>query len=269
MATIPKRVSERLAKQLRIFQKVLKPAKDRDINESDTVVIVGDMLADLFGFDKYTEVTSEYSIKGTYCDLAVKVSGNVQFLIEVKAIGLELKDAHIRQAVGYGSQQGIQWVILTNGIDWEIYRIKFKKPVSHELLTKFNFLELNSRKKDDIELLYLLCREGLTKAVIQTFLERSKVVNKFVFSAILQSEGALNLLRRELRRVSPKIRVELGEIEAILVSDVLKRDVMEGAASKEAMTRVKKVASKKLVKTKRRAKPKPEPEPDLTYKTED
>lgn len=108
MSNIPKRVSDRLTKETRRFQRILKNAKDRDINESDTVVIITDMLSRVFGFDKYTDITSEYAIRGTFCDLAVKVDGNVKYLIEVKAIGLDLRETHLRQAVGYGAQHGIQ-----------------------------------------------------------------------------------------------------------------------------------------------------------------
>ena len=260
MASIPKRVSERLSKETRSFQKVLRGAKDRDINESDTVLIVTDMLARVFGFDKFLEVTSEYKVKGTFCDLAVIIDGNVKYLIEVKAIGLDLKDAHLRQAVGYGSQHGIQWVVLTNGVDWEIYRIKFERPVGHDLLCAFNFLDLNPRKKEDQEILYLLCKEGLSKDVIEKYREHLMSVNKFIISAILQSETGLNMLRRELKRVSPGTRVETDEINSILTTDVLKRDVVEGESIKEAHTRVKKASTRKLLKVKPKP-PKPSPSP--------
>ena len=43
MATIPKRVIERLGKDLRKFQRVLKAAIDRDFNETDTVLFISDM----------------------------------------------------------------------------------------------------------------------------------------------------------------------------------------------------------------------------------
>jgi len=257
MSTIPKRVSDRLSKETRKFQRVLKTAKDRDVNESDTVVIVTDMLANVFGFDKYTEITSEYAIRGTFCDLAVKVDGKVKYLIEVKAIGLNLSESHLRQAVGYGAQHGIQWVILTNGVNWEIYRIKFEKPLGHDLLTEFNILDLSARKREDQEILYLLCKEGLSKAVIEDFHEHVRSVNKFVISAILQTEASLNLVRRELRRVAKGIKVDTDEIETILIGDVLKRDVIEGDEAKAARSRVKRSAGKKL--SKRKPKPKPEP----------
>ena len=255
MATIPKRVSERLSKETRKFQRILKTARDRDVNESDTVVIITDMLSNLFGFDKYTEITSEYAIRGTFCDLAVKLNGNVKYLIEVKAIGLDLRETHLRQAVGYGAQHGIQWVILTNGVTWEIYRIKFERPIGHDLLTEFNILELSPRKKEDQDILYLLCKEGLSKAVIEDYHEHVRSVNKFVISAILQMELSLNLVRRELKRAAPGLKVDTDEIEAILVGDVLKRDVIEGDAAAEARKRVKKSSSRLLKKR----KPKPEP----------
>lgn len=248
MARLPKKVTERLNKQVRRFQRILEKAKDRDINESDTVVIVTDMLANIFGFNKYSEITSEYAIRGTYCDLAIKVDGKLKFLIEVKAIGLDLKDSHLRQAVGYGAQNGIQWVVLTNGQDWELYRIKFERPIDHELLCKFNFFDINTRKQEHNDFLFLLCKEGISRDVIEEYHEHILGVNKFVISAILQSDTGLALLKRELRRVSPGIQVDTKEIEEILKAEVLKRDVLEGDSADEAKTRVRRSSNRKLVK---------------------
>jgi hypothetical protein len=92
MAGVPKKVADRLSKTVGAFQRILAEAKDRDVNESDTVTIVTDFLANVFGYDKYSDITTEQAIRGTFCDLAVKQDGKVQFLIEVKAIGLTLRD---------------------------------------------------------------------------------------------------------------------------------------------------------------------------------
>lgn len=88
MAAVPKRVADRLVAGLKRYQPILESAKSRDVNESDTSMIVSDMLADLFGYDKYNEITRELCIRGTYCDLAVRIDEKFQFLIEVKAIGI-------------------------------------------------------------------------------------------------------------------------------------------------------------------------------------
>lgn len=113
---------------------------------------------------------------------------------------------------------------------------------------------MSSRKKEDQELLYLLCKEGLTKAVIEDYHEHIRSVNKFVIGAILQSEASLNLVRRELKRVAPGIKVDTDEIQSILITDVLKRDVLEGKSASDANTRVKKASGRALKK--RKPKPK-------------
>ena len=72
MSNIPEAVIKRLTSSVPKFKKVLAKAKERDVNESDTVTIITDMLEEIFGFDKYTDITREYGIQGTYCDLAIK-----------------------------------------------------------------------------------------------------------------------------------------------------------------------------------------------------
>src|SRR3989337_3821214 len=116
MANIAKKVAERLASGIKRYQPILAAAKARDVGEADTVTIVKDMLSDVFGYDKYSDLTSEYSIRGTFCDLATKIDGVLQTLIEVKAIGLDIKDQHVKQAIDYAANQGVDWVLLTNGM---------------------------------------------------------------------------------------------------------------------------------------------------------
>jgi len=77
MTYIPKMVIDRYIKSIPKFQRVLQVAKDRDVNEADTVSIIQDMLSEVFGFEKYIEITSEYAIRGTYCDLAIKMEDKI------------------------------------------------------------------------------------------------------------------------------------------------------------------------------------------------
>ncbi len=84
MPTIPSKISDRLVAGIKRFQPILTAAKSRDVGESDTVTIIVDILAEVLGYDKYSEVTSEHAIRGTYCDLATKIDGVLQALIEVK-----------------------------------------------------------------------------------------------------------------------------------------------------------------------------------------
>lgn len=251
MAKLPKRITERFSKRVSKYQNVLRIAKDRDVNESDTVSIVTDILADVFGYDKYLEVTSEFAIRGTYCDLAIKVQEKIQFLIEVKAIGIGLKENHLKQAIDYAANHGVQWVILTNGAMWKIYKMRFEQPINYDLVCIFNFLEINLKKEEDKEKLFVLCKEGLSKAVREDFFEKAQSVNRFVIGAIVQNDVVLNVIRRELRKMSAGIKISNSDVNKLLTEEVLKREVIEGEKAEKAkkqVCRFYKKASKKSKK---------------------
>lgn len=258
---IPKKVVQRLTSDFGRFTKILEDAFKRDVNEADTVTIVKDILSDVFGFDKYSEITSEFAIRGTYVDLATTIDGKIQYLIEVKAIGLSLKENHLRQAVQYGATHGIPWVVLTNGREWEIYRIMFEQPVREELVAKICWAETNPKKADDQDRLWLLCREGMQKAAIDDFHALVQVINRFTVAAIIRSDSVVNVIRKELRRLAPKAKVEPDTIHELL-ADVLKRDVMEGedaTSAEKKLAKSARAASKKAAKVKSDCEPKPEP----------
>ena len=250
MPSVPKKVSERLIAGIKRFQPILAAAKARDVGESDTVTIVKDMLAEVFGYDKYSEVTSEYSIRGTYCDLATKLDGRVATLIEVKAIGLELKESHVKQAIDYAANQGVDWVLLTNGGNWRVYRVLFTKPIQNELLIDIDFLTLNSKTASDVETLFLWCKEGWQRSALGEFETQKQALSRFFLGAMVLSEPVLEVVRRELRRVSPEARIEIDQIRGVLVDEVIKRDVMEGDKAEEAKRKIARAINKSLRLTK-------------------
>ena len=250
MAAVPKKVVARLVAGIKRYQPILSAAKARDVGESDTVTIVKDMLADVFGYDKYADVTSEYSIRGTYCDLAIKIDDQLQTLIEVKAIDLDLKDHHVKQAIDYAANQGVDWVLLTNGLTWRVYHLIFAKPIDKELVLEIDFCDLNPRSAGDLELLYLWCKEGWQRSVLGEYHTQKQALSRFFVGAMLQTDAVLDVVRRELRRMSPDVRIDSDQIRSVLVNEVIKREVMEGEKADEARKKVAKTANRSL-----RAKP--------------
>ncbi len=250
MSTAPAKVAARIAAGIKRFQPILTAAKARDVNESDTVVIVGDMLSEIFGYDKYSEITSEHAVRGTYCDLAIKLDGSLALLAEVKAIGLDLKESFVKQAVDYAANQGIDWVVLTNGACWRAYKIGFAKPITYDLVLDLDILSLNPRSEDDVELLFLLSKEGWQRSKIGEYQTQQAALSRFSIAAIVLSEPALNVIRRELRRLSPGVRVETEDISTVLEAEVLKRDAIEGDRATVAKRLVTRAANKSLRHTK-------------------
>lgn len=244
MVKIPKKVSERIVSNLKTYQQIAQSHKTRDVSEADTVTLVKDILAYCFGFDKYLELTSEQQIRGTYCDLAVKIEGKIKYLIEVKAAGVGLNDAHLRQAVGYAANEGIEWVVLTNACEWRLYRIKFAQPIDYEEISSFSLLDMNPKKEDDIAKMYLLCKEGIGSDAMDSYHQHIQVVNKFTIAQVILMEPIISTIRREIRKYYPDIKLEAEQVTDILINDVLKREVVEGEKVKESQTRLKKLINK-------------------------
>lgn len=243
---IPKKVADRLVAGIKRYQPVLASAKSRDVGEADTVTIVKDMLGEVFGYDKYAEVTSEFAIRGTYCDLAIKVDGVLQTLIEVKAVGLELKEAHIKQAIDYAANQGVDWVLLTNGIYWRVYHVIFSKPIEQELVVDIDFTALSARSDADVEHLYLWCKEGWQKSVLAEYHHQKQALSRFFVGGMLLTDSVLDVIRRELRRISPDVKIDTHQIHAVLTNEVIKREVLEGDKAEEARKKISRSASKAL-----------------------
>lgn len=247
MITVSAKIKERITKGLKKFQPVLMKAQAADVNESDTVTIITDMLCEIFGYDKYENITSEFAIKKTYCDLAIKLQDKIPFLIECKAIALELKEDYVRQATNYAADSGIEWVILTNGILWKVYHITFGKPVDKELVYEFNMCELSAKKDSDIELLYYLCVESFaqnSKATLEDLRAQKQILNRFVIGRVILTDAGIDSVRKCLRRLFPDLKVTNDEIYSVIYNEIFKREVIESEYAEEAKKAVAKQEKK-------------------------
>jgi predicted type IV restriction endonuclease len=249
MIKVSKKFADRAKPGLRKYKKILESARSRDINEADTVIIVNDFLSDVLGYDKYEEVTSEYCIRSTYCDLAIRLAGQLRFLIEVKAIGKDLHDNHLRQAVDYGANEGVDWVLLTNGIEWQAHRIRFEKPIDHELVFQLDLLDPEAQPVTVIERLFLLSREAAKGQAIDEFRRHREATSRFVLAQVILSDPFLGAVRRELRRISPDVKTTEAEVAELLKTGVLKREVVEGERAKTAAGLVRRAATRKMRKS--------------------
>jgi Type I restriction enzyme R protein N terminus (HSDR_N) len=204
--------------------------------------------SDICGYDKYLHVTSQYAIRGTYVDLAVRVDEEIRFLIEVKAIGIELKDAHVKQAIDYAANEGIEWVVLTNGANWRIYKVHFGKPIEKILVCELDAIGTSARSPDALECFGNLSREAFSKSTMAEFLLQKQVTNKFTVAAVLQTDFILEVLRREIRRMSSGVKVEVDYLRSLLRDEVLKRDLVDGDEAKAAgqnIRRLQRAATRK------------------------
>jgi len=254
MASVPGKVADRLIAGIKRFQPILTDAKKRDAGEADTVTIVIAMLSEIFGYDKFSEITAEHEVKGMFCDLAVKIDGTISTLIEVKAIGIELKDNHVTQAITYAANQGVSWVILTNGICWRIYHVIFAKPISQDKVIEIDFIQL--KPKDDFETLYLWSKEGWKRTALEEFEAQRQALSRFLIAATVLSDPVLEVIRRQLKKVaklnreSSDIKIEISQIKDVITREVIVRAVLDDGKANDARKKVEKASNVSLIVSK-------------------
>ena len=129
---------------------------------------------------------------------------------------------------------------------WRIYKVTFAKPIDSELVLEVNFSQLNPKKSSDLEFLYNPTREGLMKSALGEFHTQQQALSRFFMGALVTSNPVLEVIRRELRRISPDVRIDTEHIKSVLVNDVLKREVVEGEKAEEARKKINRVAGKLL-----------------------
>ena len=263
MIKISKKTSERMRTGLKKYQRIVRDLRERDVSEADTVTVVKDMLEDVFGYDKYLELTGEYQIRGTYCDLAVKIDNKVKYLIEVKPAGADLNSSHLRQAVDYAAKEGVEWVVLTNGISWHLHRVKFAQPFTHEEVAAFSVLDIDLRKEDDRKKMFLLSREAINEGAMDTYHQHALLLNRYTIAQIIASEDVVKVIRRQFRKLFPEVKVDMEDIQNLIDEEVLKRDVIDSDKAKDAAKRIKR-ASKKQARRKAVKKPKMKGKPETS-----
>ena len=133
--------------------------------------------------------------------------------------------------------------MLSNAIEWKIYRIKFGQPIDYEEVYSFDVCKLSSRSAEDLTKLFMLCRESISSDSLAEYHRHAQIVNRYVISEILQSDAMIATLRRELRKLFEGVRATDEDLRVILTTDVLKRDTIDGDPPKSAKAVVKKAVA--------------------------
>lgn len=218
--------------QLKRFATAFREARERQANESDTVLFLCKFFEDVLGYDSLKgEISKEVAVRDRYCDIALKIEGAIRILVEAKSAGqLALSEKHIEQAENYASRSGLQWVLLTNGVLWRLYHVTFAEGegINHDLAFEVNLLE---EIEKDAKALWarigLLHRAAVKKDELETYWQHRKALSPTAVVKVLLREDVLKYIRRELRREAG-LMPELKDVFAA-VRDALSKEALAEA----------------------------------------
>jgi hypothetical protein len=201
-------------KQLRDYRKKYLRKEFSDVDESATRIMINSLLCDVLGYQELEEIKTEYRIRGTYADYVIQTNRKKQFIVEVKAIQLDLNEKHLRQSVNYAANEGVDWVMLTNGRAIELYKVLFEKPIRHVLIFSYDLSDLTTMKQA-AEFMCYLTKKAVVKGELEDLWSRQCALAPEELAKILYSEEVIKLLRREIKKKT-KIHFQTEDLQIAL-----------------------------------------------------
>lgn len=189
---------EDLKTRYRAVQPLLKRAMQDSPNESQSRLLLDRILQDVLGY-ALSEIKTEQKIQGRAADYVLAPGGVDALVIEAKRLGAPLRDRQIFQATSYAAYSGIRWALLTNVVNWQLYRVATENKVEADLVFTLDLQE--GLDSDSAYRLMLLSKTGIARCELLEKLWRKKVAlsAESLLAAILNEE-VLNKIRAVLLR---------------------------------------------------------------------
>ena len=231
---------------LRKYARRFNELRAQKVNESETVARLREFFSDVLGY-KDMEVSSETEMKGKYVDLCLKIDNNIEMVVEAKAAAVQLRARQVEQAKHYASENGFQWALLTNGVDWNLYHVTFDETDGIEYTPAFIIsLAEGSDLDAAAENLALLHRRSIAKGELERFWERKSALCAGSIGKAIFHESVLSVLRREIRR-SCDVLIDPEDL-AVAVHDLFTQEAREEMGPLRIRKRRKKAKSQPVTK---------------------
>ena len=184
------------------------------------------MLCDGFGFDKYSELTTEYRVKGEFADFGIRLDKDLIAFLEVKRVATKLAAKHLRQVESYAVNEGVEWVILMSGVVWQVYHITGGLPIVIDLALEVDLLGEDSPQQK-ANRLYYLTKESLKRRQMDQLWKAKRATSPKSLASVLCSDSVIIAIRKELRRTTGQ-NVDNAEVAILLKETVLKPECLGG-----------------------------------------
>jgi predicted transport protein len=143
-------------------------------NEANTKALLIEPLLAALGWDTadLDQVEREYRVfDGTTLDYALKVDGTPRLFVEAKAVGKRLDDkAFVSQTVNYANNEGVVWCVLTNGVDYRVYKTNEPVGMEEKLLFEIDLREAREGASTEVaHSLDLISRGALANGKLEAW----------------------------------------------------------------------------------------------------
>ena len=189
-------------KELREFRKkYLTKKQNLEVDESATRIMVNSLLSTVLGYAELDDIKTEYNIRGTYADYVIQLARKKHIVIEVKSIQIDLNANHLRQAMGYAADEGIDWILLTNGRQVKLYKVIFAKPVTRHLVFEYDLTDLSTLKKAAQDVSYI-SKASILKGELNDYWKRFDALTPISLIKAIYTDDVIRAIRLRLKKNS-------------------------------------------------------------------
>lgn len=200
MATEHQRVQ--LEKRLRDYRKkYLTKKQNMDVNEAATRIMVNYFLTEVLQYEELEDIKTEYAIRGEYADYVIQLKRKKHFVVEVKSIELDLNERHLRQSLSYAANEGIDWILLFNGRQIQLYRVIFGKPISTHQVFDLDLRDLSAMKKASEHIVNLM-KNSIVKDELETYWKRFNALTPTSLVRTIYTKDVINAIRLKVKKTS-------------------------------------------------------------------
>lgn len=153
------------------------------------------------GYVELDDIKTEYNIRGEYADYVIQLARKKHFVIEVKSIQIDLNDRHLRQSMSYAANEGIDWILLFNGKQIQLYRVIFGKPISNHKVFDFDLSDLSSMKIASENLVHLT-KPSVAKGEMELYWKRFDALSPASLVKTIYTADVIKSIRLKLKKNS-------------------------------------------------------------------
>jgi hypothetical protein len=233
---------------LKAYKKKFLDKNISDLDESGTRILINHFLSEVLGYSTIEEIKTEFMIRGTYADYMIQIGGERHFLVEVKALALQLSEKHLRQTVNYGANEGIEWALLTNGRSFEFYKIIFSQPIESCKLFTVELTDVPSLRAA-IDHLQYLHKDSVIKKGLKMLWNKCEATNVLTIAGILCSKEVVGLVRKLVKNKYQEKCEETNILKVIqqVLIDAIDPAVIKPFRSHKSEGRTKIISKKEAV----------------------
>jgi len=197
-------------------------------NEANTKAILIEPLLGALGWNPGDLDAVEREVRvydGTCLDYALKADGVARIYVEAKGVAEKLDDRRfVAQTVNYANNEGVIWCVLTNGVQFRVYKTNEPHSIDRKLLFEVDLSSDDQPLAAKARMLGLISREAVVGGQLDAFGDAyftdARVRAALARLVTRPAPGFLDAIAREMGRPAVAEDVLRRSLARVLDADV-------------------------------------------------